>query len=102
MGCRDAGELLTLWPTGRSTSKGGERHLRIFSNPKATHGLVRRPLVDFKVGFLNDIPIIWLVFSVVLILGAIYYFAVQRNKPYVGSWRYPPRRTIKMVPAATT
>jgi hypothetical protein len=38
--------------------------------------------VDFKIGFLNEIPIIWLVFAVVLIIGTIYYFAVQRNKPY--------------------
>ena len=38
--------------------------------------------MDFKIGFLNEIPIIWLVFSVVLIIGTIYYVAVQRNKPY--------------------
>jgi hypothetical protein len=39
-------------------------------------------LVDFKVDFLNEIPIIWLVFGVVLIIGAIYYFTVQKKKPY--------------------
>ena len=39
-------------------------------------------LVDFKIDFLNKIPLIWLVFAVVLIIGAIYYFAVQRKKPY--------------------
>ena len=38
--------------------------------------------MDFKIGFLNEIPMIWMVFAVVLIIGAIYYFAVQRNKPY--------------------
>ena len=45
-------------------------------------GTSRIELVDFKIDFLNEIPIIWLVFSVVLIIGAIYYLAVQRNKPY--------------------
>jgi urea carboxylase system permease len=63
----------------------GASYLRIFANPKATQTdwyEEGNQLVDFKVGFLNDIPIIWLVFGVVLILGAIYYFGVQRNKPY--------------------
>jgi hypothetical protein len=63
----------------------GANYLRIFANPKAiqTDWYVEGDqLVDFKVSFLNEIPIIWLVFGVVLIAGAIYYFAVQRNKPY--------------------
>ena len=63
----------------------GANYLRIFANPKAiqTDWYVEGDqLVDFKVGFLNEIPIIWLVFGVVLISGAIYYLAVQRNKPY--------------------
>lgn len=63
----------------------GANYLRIFANPKAvqTDWYVKGDqLVDFKIGFLNEIPIIWLVFSVVLIIGAIYYLAVQRNKPY--------------------
>ena len=63
----------------------GANYLRIFANPKAiqTDWYVEGDqLVDFKIGFLNEIPIIWLVFSVVLIIGAIYYLAVQRNKPY--------------------
>jgi amino acid transporter len=63
----------------------GANYLRIFANPKAiqTDWYVEGDqLVDFKIDFLNKIPIIWLVFAVVLIIGAIYYFAVQRNKPY--------------------
>lgn len=63
----------------------GANYLRIFANPKAiqTDWYVEGDqLVDFKVGFLNEIPIIWLVFGVVLIVGAIYYLAVQRKKPY--------------------
>jgi urea carboxylase system permease len=63
----------------------GANYLRIFANPKATQTdwyTEGDQLVDFKIKFLNDIPIIWLVFGVVFILGLIYYFAVQRNKPY--------------------
>jgi urea carboxylase system permease len=63
----------------------GANYLRIFANPKAVQTdwyVEGEQLVDFKIGFLNEIPIIWLVFSVVLIIGAIYYLAVQRNKPY--------------------
>jgi urea carboxylase system permease len=63
----------------------GANYLRIFANPKAVQTdwyVEGDQLVDFKIGFLNEIPIIWLVFAVVLIIGAIYYFTVQRNKPY--------------------
>ena len=63
----------------------GANYLRIFANPKAVQTdwyVEGDQLVDFKIDFLNEIPIIWLVFSVVLITGAIYYLAVQRNKPY--------------------
>jgi urea carboxylase system permease len=63
----------------------GANYLRIFANPKAVQTdwyVEGDQLVDFKIDFLNEIPIIWLVFSVVLISGAIYYLAVQRNKPY--------------------
>jgi amino acid transporter len=69
----------------------GANYLRIFSNPKPvqtdyfTEG---EQLVDFKIGFLNEIPVIWTVFALVIIAGAIYYFAVQRNKPYVAV--HPP------------
>jgi amino acid transporter len=63
----------------------GANYLRIFANPKPiqTDWYVEGDqLVDFKIGFLNEIPIIWTVFAVILIAGGIYYFAVQRNKPY--------------------
>ena len=63
----------------------GANYLRIFANPKAAQTdwyVEGDQLVDFKIDFLNEIPIIWLVFSVVLIIGVIYYLAVQRNKPY--------------------
>ncbi|HET6792193.1 MAG TPA: amino acid permease [Actinomycetota bacterium] len=64
----------------------GANYLRIFSNPKPVqtdYFVEGEQLVDFKIGFLNEIPVIWTVFSVVIIIGAIYYFAVQRNKPFV-------------------
>jgi amino acid transporter len=68
-----------LWPA----SDSGANALRIFTNPKATqsdYGFGQQ--VDFHIGFLNGIPLIELVFGVVLILGAIYYFGWQRNKPF--------------------
>ncbi|HET9249414.1 MAG TPA: amino acid permease [Actinomycetota bacterium] len=60
-------------------------YLRIFSNPKPSqtdYFAEGEQLVDFKIGFLNDIPVIWTVFALVMIIGAIYYFAAQRRKPY--------------------
>jgi hypothetical protein len=64
----------------------GANYLRIFSNPKPiqTDYLVEgQQFVDFKIGFLNEIPVIWTVFGLVIIVGAIYYFAVQKKKPWV-------------------
>ena len=45
-------------------------YLRIFSNPKPVQSdyyVEGTQLVDFKIAFLNDIPIIWTVFGVILI-----------------------------------
>jgi len=61
----------------------GANYLRIFSNPKPvqTYYFVEGDqLVNFGAGFLNEIPVIWTVFGVVIVVGAIYYFAVQRRK----------------------
>lgn len=63
----------------------GAGYLRIFSNPKAfqTDYFVQgQQLVNFHVGFLNKIPLIELFMATVLIVGAIYYFAAQRKKPW--------------------
>ena len=38
-------------------------------------------MLDFKIDFLNEIPVIWTVFSSIAI-AVIYYFAVQKNKPF--------------------
>jgi amino acid transporter len=71
-----------LWPaSGPITTASG---LRIFSNPKAAqtdYGFGQQ--VNFHVSFLNHIPLIEMVMGVVLIVGAVYYVLVQRNKPYV-------------------
>jgi hypothetical protein len=50
---------------------------RVASNPtpKQTAGLL-----SLGVGFLNGIPILYTVLAVVVIIGAIYYLLVQRNK----------------------
>jgi urea carboxylase system permease len=63
----------------------GANYLRIFADPKpiqTDYFVEGEQLVDFKIDFLNKIPVIWTVFAVVIIVGAIYYFAVQRKKPY--------------------
>ena len=62
-----------LWPATSSSS------LRTISNPKATQ---TNGAVNYHIGFLNSIPVIELVMLVVIVIGAIYYLAVQRNKPY--------------------
>jgi amino acid transporter len=69
-----------LWPASTS----GANALRIFSNPSANQSdyYGTGPLVNFHVGFLNKISLIELVFAVVFIIGGLYYFTVQRNKPY--------------------
>ena len=63
----------------------GANYLRIFSNPKPVqtdYYVEGQQLVDYKIDFLNKIPLIWTVFALIIIIGAIYYFAVQRKKPY--------------------
>jgi hypothetical protein len=47
-----------------------------FTNPKPNES---GGLLNFHVGFLNDIPILWTVFAVIVIIGAIYYLAAGRN-----------------------
>ena len=63
----------------------GAAYMRIISNPKpiqTDYYVEGDQLVDFKVDFLNKIPVIWTVFSLIAIVGAIYYFAVQKKKPF--------------------
>ena len=70
-----------LWPA--SDTPGTANNLRIFTNPSPnqTDYFGTGPLVHFF-GFLNKISLIEQVTIIVVIVGAIYYYAVQRNKPY--------------------
>jgi hypothetical protein len=38
--------------------------------------------LDFHIGFLNGIPILWTVFVVIAAIGVIYYLAVGRTKEF--------------------
>jgi len=63
----------------------GAGYMRIISNPKpiqTDYYVEGEQLVDFKIDPLNKIPVIWTVFSLIGIIGAIYYFAVQKKKPF--------------------
>jgi amino acid transporter len=68
-----------------AAEEAGASYMRIISNPKpiqTDYYEEGEQLVDFKIDFLNEIPVIWTVFSVILLAGAIYYFAVQKRKPF--------------------
>ena len=69
-----------LWPA----SSSGINNLRIWTNPSPnqTDYFGTGRLVHF-VGFLNNIALIEQVFAIVFIVGLIYYFTVQRRKPFV-------------------
>jgi len=63
----------------------GASYLRIFSNPKpiqTDYFEEGKQLVDFKIDWLNKIPVIWTAFALILILGVIYYVGWQRRKPW--------------------
>ena len=51
-----------------------------FTNPDAQPEAAA--LLDFHIGFLNKIPILWTVFVFIVLIGAIYYFAAGRNKEF--------------------
>ncbi len=50
-----------------------------FTNPKPSQS---GGLLDFHVGFLNGIPILWTVFVVIVLIGALYYGITGRNKEF--------------------
>jgi hypothetical protein len=75
-----------LWPSPGDSAFSDAATLRILTNPSAvqTDYLVEgEQFVDFGIDFLNQIPVIELIMVVVILIGAIYYFAVQAKKPYV-------------------
>ena len=70
------------WDAGSASSSN---YLRIFSNPKPVQSdyyVQGDQLLDFKIDALNKIPVIWTVFAVIVISGALYYLLVQRKKPW--------------------
>ncbi|TML02235.1 MAG: amino acid permease [Actinobacteria bacterium] len=75
-----AGMLVNFfWPASTGS-------LRVYANPRPnqTDFLgTGKPLVDlFGLDWLNKIPIIWTVTAFIVIVGLIYYFVFQRNKPF--------------------
>ena len=72
--------------------------LRIFSNPKPVQSDYYVPgqqLLNFHIDFLNKIPVIWTVFVVIFVVGALYYWFAQKKKPWVPV--VPPGEDVSMV-----
>jgi len=56
---------------------------RIQSNPEPKEEVVGgSQLLNFHIGFLNDIPILWTVLIFILIVGALYYLITGRQKDF--------------------
>ena len=39
-------------------------------------------LLNFHIGFLVGLPVLWTVFSAILLIGVVYYSVVQARKPF--------------------
>jgi len=96
-----------LWPSSATSAfdpnASGANYLRIFSNPKAVQSdyyVKGQQLMNFHIGFLNKIPAIELFMGVVLIVGAIYYFAAQKKKPWEPV--VPPDEDLSGIVSATS
>ncbi len=56
---------------------------RAASNPQPKQVIVAKTqILNFHIGFLNDIPILWTVLIFVVLLGTIYYLLVGRTKQF--------------------
>ena len=56
---------------------------RAASNPEPNQTVIAGvQSLDFHLGFLNKIPILWTVFIVIVLVGAIYYLIAGRNKAF--------------------
>jgi urea carboxylase system permease len=56
---------------------------RAASNPEPNQTVIAKvQQLNFHIGFLNKIPILWTVFVFLLVVGAIYYLAVGRSKDF--------------------
>jgi urea carboxylase system permease len=99
-----------LWPSSAPStfdqgSASAANYLRVFSNPKPVQSdyyEAGKPLLDFKIDFLNKIPVIWTVFAAIFIAGALYYVFAQRKKPWQPT--VPPGEDLSDIapPEATT
>jgi amino acid transporter len=79
-------------------SASASNYLRVFSNPKPVQSdyyVQGHQLLDFHIGFLNKIPVIWTVFAVIFIAGAVYYWLVQKKKPWEPV--LPPDEDVSML-----
>jgi hypothetical protein len=77
--------------------------MRIISNPKpiqTDYYAEGDQLVDFKISALNKIPVIWTVFALILISGALYYWLAQKKKPWSPST--PPEEDLSGIAPVTT
>jgi amino acid transporter len=68
---------------------------RAVSNPTPKQSGV----LDFHIGFLNGIPILWTVLVVIVVIGAIYYLITGRNKDVVPIMTPAPDDAIPANPA---
>ena len=81
----------------------GANYMRIISNPKpiqTDYYVEGDQLVDFKISALNKIPVIWTVFTLILISGALYYWLAQKKKPWSPS--IPPEEDLSGIAPVTT
>jgi amino acid transporter len=84
-------------------SASGANYMRIISNPKpiqTDYYVQGDQLVDFKISALNKIPVIWTVFVLILVSGALYYWLAQKNKPWSPST--PPEEDLSGIAPVTT
>jgi amino acid transporter len=56
---------------------------RAASNPEPDQTVIAGvQSLDFHIGFLNKIPILWTVLAVILVIGTLYYLITVRNKEF--------------------
>ena len=68
------------WPPAAGPNATGPR---LVSNPRPDQTVVGgTQLLNFHIGFLNKIPILWTVFVFIVLIGVIYYLAVARRKEF--------------------
>ncbi len=57
---------------------------RACCNPRPTETVVdNAQLLNFHLAFLDNVPVLWTVLAVILLMGVAYYAAVQHKKPFV-------------------